>query len=179
MGFLLHSPLSGHSTAWCKGPVASPCSPYFSFFSTPSLALAQHTNSPAASHPFLLDSRSALEPHSHWPFTRPFSSVTRPGLSHHGAEPSVLSLMLLHPSFEVRTPPTQEKSRCQVRQKCPHDLGSQEGPGRTRHSALWPDSYCKTHKDQQTSTDCLISMEPVFSGVRTALSMIPLFFNHL
>lgn len=85
----------------------------------------------------------------------------------------------LHPSFEVRTPPTQEKSGYQVRQKCPHDLGSQEGSGRTRHSALWPDSYCKTHKDQQTSTDYLISMDPVFSGVRTALSMIPLFFNHL
>lgn len=65
--------------------------------------------------------------------------------------------------------------KCQVRQKCRHHLGSQEDSGRTRHLALWPDSY----RNQHVSTDCLISMEPVFSDVRTTLSVIPFCSNHL
>lgn len=182
MGCLLHSPTSGHSTAWCKGPAASFCVPYFSFSSAPSLPLSQHTSNPAASHPFLLDSHSALEPHSHCSFTCPFSSVTPPGLSHQDAEARVFLMMVC---WESCTPTLRSghlqprrKVMCQVRQKCSHNLWSQEGSGRTRHPALWPDSYCKIHKNQEISRDCLISMETVFSDVRTALSMIPLFFNH-
>lgn len=115
-------------------------------------------------------------------FTCPFSSVTPPGLSHQDAEARVFLMMVC---WESCTPTLRSghlqprrKVMCQVRQKCSHNLWSQEGSGRTRHPALWPDSYCKIHKNQEISRDCLISMETVFSDVRTALSMIPLFFNH-
>lgn len=174
MGFLLHTLHSGHATAWCKEPGASSCTPYFSFFSTPSLPMSQHTSNPAVSHPFS------------WTVTLPWnltatalspvpspSSVTPPGLSHQHREASGFSSMLLcwgscTPALRSGELPPRRKVGCQVRQKCCRQLESQEGSGGTCPLAWFL-------QEQWISTVCLISMEPVFSDVRTALSMIPLF----
>lgn len=181
VGSLLHTPRSGHSTAGWKGPAASPCTPYFSSFlllpcPCHSTQVTQQPPSPFSRTVTVSCNVTAIVL-SHVPSS---SSVTPPGLNHQDREASVLCLVLV--CWEICTPalrsghlqPRREVG-CQVRQKYHHHLGSQESSGRARHPALWPDSYW----NQQIPTDCLISMELVFSDVRTALSVIPLFFNHI
>lgn len=186
MGFL---PCLRHPTAWCKGPVASRCSLDFCSLSAPVIAHEQ-----ASGLPPLPPGQAAvpwdLIPHCLFS-TCPFSLVTSPGLSQQDTEAGVSSSVLA--CWENCTPalrtglsqPRRKVGCCQVRQ-LRHHLGSQEAQGTQGEPGILPfgqlylpDSHCKIHKDQQISPEWLISLELVFSDVRTALSIIPLFFNHL
>lgn len=174
-----------HLSVWCKGPAANRCSLYFSSLSAPVIAHERVTGLPP-----LPPGQATVywDFNLHSFFTCSFSPVSLPVLSQQYRE-SCVSFSVLA-CWENCTPALRRghlqprrKVGCQhlthgVRQRLPHHVGSQEAL-KARDilpfgQLYLPASHCKLHKDQQISLECLISL---FSDVRTALSMIPVFFH--
>lgn len=90
--------------------------PIFQLLFYPFPACATVQKQPSILSPFLLDSHSALECHSHCSSTCPFSFLSDTSWAQPSGQRSQCVLLgaavlgKLHPSFEVRRPPTQEES---------------------------------------------------------------------
>lgn len=173
-----------HPSVWCKGPVSTHCSLYFNSLSALVTAHERVSGFPR------LPSGQATVPWNftlHCFFTCSFSPVSLPVLSQQYRDTSVWFSVLA--CWENYTPALRRghlqprrKVGCQhlthgVIQRLPHHVGGQEAL--KAHDILpfgqlyLPDSHCKLHKDQQISSECLIS---IFSDARTALSTISGFF---